>query len=343
MNRKISVAVGAAAAVAFTGAAYASDLLTINNTDGYVDPSVAASFVPYFLQPGGDCGASIGGTSTVGCPDHGGELVAQAAGVSLTNFWSGGDAVPQFPVDPETAFWGVVGHTDDNPFGSGIFRSDGTSYFSGMTWSAGYCDTETEADSATGSNCFGMGAPTLTGTFGFTRQQEWVDQVVVGYVESIRDSDGNQQGDPGGDITLAQNFRQQYNTVGTAATAQRYQLDQRLEQMVELDGKTGSNDTLGNGDASRQTLQQAFLKGRATTTNTFPATLGNPTQQGGGGGFTQNGQLISQDIQGFFMSCFNCDNGETPGHARTPEFLDVQYQPYVAGWDTVPTIVHGGQ
>lgn len=336
MNRKISVAVGTAAAVAFTGAAYASDLLTINQSSQYVEPSVAANFIPYFVRPGGDCNAPIDGSSTLGCPDHGSALVGQAAGTQPENYWTGGDAVPQVVATPAGS-WALVAPTGDNPFMSGLFRSDGTSYFTGLNWA---CDTPAEAIAG---NCNGMGGPaTNVGGAGFTAQQEWIDQTVIGYVESLANTDGNRMNGGEGDVTLAQNMRSQFNATGTLTSVGSH-IDQRLEQMVELNGLTGSNDNVGsanidaNGvqDASRQTIQQAFGVNATST--------GNPTADGGGGHFML-GSLVAQDINGFLFSCMNCDSSAaSPSHAVTPSLLDVQYQPYVGGWDSVPTIVHGGQ
>jgi hypothetical protein len=332
MNRKISLAVGTAAAVAFTGMAHASDLLTINQTDQYVDPSVAGSFIPYFVQPGGDCNAPVGGTSTVGCPDHGAALVGQAAGIEPENYFSGGDAVPAFSHTPADS-WALVGPTGDNPFMSGIFRSDGTSYFTGLNYA---CDTPGDAIA---TNCNGMGAAPDGAGFGeaATTQSEWIDQTLVGYVESLANLDGNDANGGEGDITLAQNLRVQFNMTGTSLDpgVVGSDIDQRLEQMVELDGATGFNDTFGGLNASRQTFQQAFGTGGASS--------GNPTASGGGGHFML-GQLVAQDIEGFLFSCMSCDTSANGGdHTVTPNYLEVRYNPYAAGWDVVPTVIHGGQ
>ncbi len=324
MNRKISLAVGTAAAVAFTGMAHASDLTTINQTEQYVDPSVAGSFVPYFVQPGGDCNAAIGGSSTVGCPDHGAALVGQAAGTEPENYFSGGDAVPAFSHSPSDS-WALVGPTGDNPFMSGIFRSDGSSYFTGLNYA---CDTPGDAID---NNCNGMGAPTGIGSL--TSHQEWIDQTLIGYVESLQNLDGNDANGGEGDVTLAQNLRVQFNQTGTDPGFADVggEIDQRLEQMVELDGASGFLDN----DASRQTFQQAF--------GTTGAAGGNPTAAGGGGHFML-GQLVAQDIEGFLFSCMSCDTSANSGdHTVTPNYLEVRYNPYSSGWDVVPTIVHGGQ
>jgi len=332
MNRKITLAVGTAAAVAFTGVASASDMLTINQTEGYVGSGLAANFIPTFV--GDDCDAVLGATSTTGCADHGFHMVAQAV---MGIFWSSGMAVPLFPSpDPDEDQWALVGPTGSNPFGSGIFRENGTSYWTGLNFA---CNTVDDANGVTGAlNCAGMGAPPdydppgPNTAGGQTRQQEWIDQTVIGYVESIRDANGDDQPDTGGDVTLAQNFRIQFNMTGTSlqAGAVGSHIDQRLEQMVELDGATGFMD----GDASRQTLQQAFGVNASSS--------GNPTADGGGGHFML-GNLVAQDIEGFFFSCMSCDSDVNSGdHAVTPSLIEVRYQPYLTGWDVVPTITHGG-
>jgi hypothetical protein len=353
MNRKISVAVGAAAAVAFTGTAYASDLLTINQSAGYLNDAASQAFMPWFVTGGGDCNAAPGDTSTVGCPDHGAELVSQAAGLfGHPNFFSGGDAVPALSGSPQDS-WALVAHTTDNPFMSGLFHTDGTSsFFSGLTWA---CDTAAEAEAG---GCFGMGAPSSTAQIGgddITLQESWIDQIVVGYVTSQRNTDGDLNNGGEGDITLAQNMRVSFNQtagiqgVGSGIGAH---IDHRLEQMVELDGATGSVDNAGpelpigpsgasgqglGTNASRQTMQQAMVTDVLST--------GNPTStfDPGDAGLVMMGQLVSQDIEGFFLSCMNCDNGlNGPTHGVTPEFIDVRYQQYTSGWNVVPTITHGG-
>jgi hypothetical protein len=323
MNRKISLAVGTAAAVAFTGVAHASDMLTINQTEGYVGSSISANFIPWVL---GECEAPGGGTSTVGCPDHGAALVGQAAGLEAENYFTGGDAVPAFTHSPADSL-ARVAPTGDNPFMSGIFRNDGFMYFDGLGWSEFWSTPGDAVAHAT----YGIGAPDAGDIGSFTRQQEWIDQTLVGYVESIRDANGDDVADPGGDVTLAQNFRIQFNMTGTAVSAPGSHIDQRLEQMVELDGATGFLD----GDASRQTFQQAFGVNASSS--------GSPTQDGGGGHFML-GQLVAQDIEGFLFSCMSCDSDVNGGgHAVTPSLIEVRYNPYLTGWDVVPTIIHGGQ
>jgi hypothetical protein len=342
MNRKISIAVGAAAAVAFTGTAYASDLLTINQSSGYINDAAAQAFIPFFVNGGGDCFAAPGGTSTTGCPDHGSNLVGQAAGLpGSANYFSGGDAVPALSGSPQES-WQLVAHTTDNPFMSGLFHTDGaTSFFTGLTWA---CDTATEAETG---GCFGMGAPSSTAQIGgddITLQESWIDQIVVGYVTSQRNTDGNLNNGGEGDITLAQNMRVSFNQtagiqgVGSGIGAH---IDHRLEQMVELDGATGSVDNVGSdlvmgNNASRQTMQQAMVTDVLST--------GNPTDttDPGDAGLVLMGQLVSQDIEGFFLSCMNCDNGLNGDHTVTPEFIDVRYQQYTSGWNVVPTVTHGG-
>jgi hypothetical protein len=169
-------------------------------------------------------------------------------------------------------------------------------------------------------------------------RDEWMDQTVVGYVEAWDSL--------GGDDHFAQNFRSQ---VGYDATADildsgtEVWADFRLEQSVELSGAFTSegsdpgdlitpDDNL-DGIAGRQTFQQAI----ATESTQDFGWLYGEKQIGGG-----IGQMVSQDVMGFLMTCLNCDQEGGNQHAFTPTKLDLFYQPYVGGWDVVPTIVHGG-
>lgn len=169
-------------------------------------------------------------------------------------------------------------------------------------------------------------------------RDEWMDQTVVGYVEAWDSL--------GGDKHFAQNFRSQVGYDATATildSGTEVWTDFRLEQSVELSGAFTSNgsdpgDTITPGDnmdgiAGRQTFQQSLA---AESTQDF------------GWLFPQNtfglaiGQMVSQDVMGFFMSCMNCNQPGGNQHSFTPAKLDLQYQPYTAGWDTVPTVVHAG-
>jgi len=288
----------------------------------------------------GECDAAVNTTSTTGCPDHGAALVAQAAGLT-GNYWEGGDAVPVFSHGPADS-WRLVGPTGDNPFMSGIFYRPGGTHGSATSYFEGLNQGWLTVGDAIGNSALGMGVETAGQFAGITDVTEWVDQVVITYVESFADTDND--GNPDGPTTLVQNFRQAFHqiddqnttqpTAGRGADTQPFVdnfTDFRLEQMVEL-GQA-------QFEASRQTLQQAFAD----------------TGETGGlndGGFPANavgdentwGQLISQDVEGFFLSCVNCDNGQTSidDHIFTPAVLDIVYNPYIGGWSTVPTITHGG-
>jgi hypothetical protein len=56
------------------------------------------------------------------------------------------------------------------------------------------------------------------------------------------------------------------------------------------------------------------------------------------------GQMVAQDVNGYFSSCVNCDTATTEAlnqeHAFTPAKLDLTFMPYAAGWQTVPTVIH---
>jgi hypothetical protein len=338
MNRKISIAVGTAAAVAFAGAAMASDLVTINSSEGYTSIGSEA-FIPGFLR--NDCGHQDG-TDTYAfvsgsCPEHGETMVSLAAN---GGFWTGGDAVPVHSNSPAGGFQMVNGIGD--AFDNGLFRTDGTSYWSGLTYAwDSISDAVADPMAPIGSH-----PPNFS-----SGHDWWLDQTVIGYVETLRDTDGNQGNGGEAETTLAQNFRVSITQVGsTDLTAVSNHIDQRLEQMVELvDGSNNPNAGVldisgqpGNDfefEASRQTIQMAFAvdSGPNLTTDHTTGSLNGHAPE-------VFGQLVSQDVEGFFFSCINCDTQALidagAEHAFTPEAIDAHYMPYVAGWQTVPTVTH---
>jgi len=361
MNRKISIAVGTAAAVAFAGAAMASDLVTINSSEGYTAVGSEA-FMPGFLradcghQPGAPGGGSPGdatyGFLSGNCSGHGEVNVGNAAGLTGPdngNFWTGGDSVPA-PTGNDEASGYTMLHGQGDAFDNGLFRTDSTSYFSGLNlgwYTIGDAVAVPDAP---------MGA--ATGPTSSAREF-WIDQTVIGYVETKLDTDSNQANGGEGDTTLAQNFRASITQVGsTDLNLVKNHIDQRLEQMVELtlgsnnipNGTTGAPGNANQFEASRQTLQMAFALdagGTATGGAGFgPNNTTDPDQNNQAHEESQ-GQLVSQDIEGFFFSCINCDTslleGTDGAHAFTPEAIDAHYMPYVAGWQTVPTVTHAPQ
>jgi len=161
-------------------------------------------------------------------------------------------------------------------------------------------------------------------------RDEWMNQIVTGYVDAWDSL--------GGDRHFAENFRSQvgYSPLYTVLTSGTEVLtDFRLEQSVELSGAfttraSDPGDTITPGDnldgiAGRQTFQQAFQA------------LSGPL----GGLVVDTGQLVSQDIQGYFMSCLHCESPELGiSHAFQPEPDVLEFMPYQSGWDVVPTVVH---
>jgi|GEM_PF-2197945 len=361
MNKKVSVAVGAAAAVAFAGAAMASDIVTINNTEQYVPGGVAAMFVPEFITA--DCGGY--GTTTGSCPDHGIHLVMQAA---MGVYWTQGDAVPIFDATEASGylmFSDEDGNKRGDAFDNGLFRTNGTSYFQGLNLAWG-----TVGDALQNGPDLPIGAPTWLGGEQ-TNREVWIDQTVVTYVDSTNQGTGvgvgagNGEGgaDLQGTTNLAQNFRSQLSWSGADLATAGAQIDQRLEQMVELtDGtdagnpgvtfsgaSTGRNPNDNFGEASRQTVQMAFQQTASATSNvgTNDNTTTDPDVNNGapGGGDAKPepliGSLVSQDIEGFFFSCVNCDNeAQGVSHAFAPSAVFVRYQDYDSGWNVVPTVTH---
>jgi hypothetical protein len=361
MNRKISIAVGTAAAVAFAGAAMASDLVTINSSEGYTQVGSEA-FMPHFLrddcghQPGAPGGGSPGDDTysflSGNCSGHGEVNVGNAAGLTggdNSNYWTGGDSVPNPAANDEASGYTMLDGQGD-AFDNGLFNTGNTSFFTGLSlgWNS-LADALAMPDAPMG---------VATGATSNAREF-WIDQTVIGYVETKLDTDSNQGNGGEGPTTLAQNFRSSLTFTGsTDLSAVSNHIDQRLEQMVELtlgsnnipNGTTGAPGNANEFEASRQTLQMAFALDAGGTV-------------GGGAGFEENnttqpdmnneaheesqGQLVAQDIEGFFFSCINCDTqaliGAGAAHAFTPEAIDAHYMPYVAGWQTVPTVTHAPQ
>jgi hypothetical protein len=336
MNRKISIAVGTAAAVAFAGAAMASDLVTINSSEGYTSVGSEA-FMPNFLRA--DCGHQDGsntyGNITGSSPEHGETMVGLAAN---GGYWDGGDAVPIGTEGSAASGYDMLDGTGD-AFDNGLFRTDGTSYFSGLNY--GWNSLADAIANPTSYQSSHDPSPFANG------HDWWLDETVIGYVETKLDTDSNQGNGGEGPTTLAQNFRISLTQVGsTDLSLVSNHVDQRLEQMVELtlgsnnpNGTTGEPGNANEFEASRQTVQMAFAVNsgpNATTDNTTGSLNGHQAET--------FGQLVSQDVEGFFFSCINCDTQSLIDagveHAFTPEAIDAHYMPYVAGWQTVPTVVH---
>jgi hypothetical protein len=164
-------------------------------------------------------------------------------------------------------------------------------------------------------------------------RDEWINQIVTGYVEAWESL--------GGDEHFAQNFRSQvgydpHDLILDSGT--QVWTDFRLEQSVELSGAfttraSDPGDVITPGDntdgiAGRQTFQVAFAAVSA----------------GVGGVAVRFGQMVSQDVEGYLMNCFNCDNPQAGfTHSFEPEPQDLTFMPYQSGWNVVPTVVHGGR
>jgi len=225
MNKVVSVSVGVAAAVAIGGAAMANNTQTINSSQAYVDPAIAAGFVPAFLTD--ECTAFIG-TQVGDCSDWGAIAAGNAAGTTIVLASGGTEANagyfnnPQMMPVLDAGTWaGGIQHAGwDNasPFSSGLMswdRTDGSSYFAGLdvSWT-GY------SDAANGRGEIPMGAPQMGGAE--SARDEWVDQTVVGYIESL---------DAASASNLDQNFRSQLSWIGQTlpgALSTYAHIDQRL-------------------------------------------------------------------------------------------------------------------
>lgn len=356
MNKKVSIAVGVAAALAFTGTAMANNTQTINSSEDYVDVSIAAAFVPLFVT--NDCSAAIGGTGN--CNDHGAVNAANAAGTTIVfssgltesnaGVFNNSDVMPVLTLDTWSGGIQHAAWKNAPPFSNGLMsfdRADGTSYFAGLdiTWT-GYTQP------AGGASEQPLGAPILP-KGGESVRDEWVDQTVVGYIESraVATVTGG-AASPGtvgtGAVNYEQNFRSQLSWIGTAlpgATSTFAHIDQRLEQDLTLD------DSGLAFEASRQTLQSAFAVNSNTGTSTDPEGLASggsgvegaiDTDPAGHAGTSGIGQLVTQDVEGWFYSCLNCDStANGVSHAFTPFEQHLTFMPYTNTWRDLPSISHG--
>ncbi len=348
-----------AAAVAFTGTAMANNTQTINQSEGYVDLSIAAAFIPEFVSV--DCTTALGSTGG-NCNDHGAVAAANAAGTTIVFAGGGSEAnagyfnnADMMPVLNMDTWSGGIQHAawkNAPPFSSGLMgfdRSDSSSYFAGLDlgWT-GY----SKPGSGRGSE-IPMGAPIMPGGSESARDQ-WVDQTIVGYVQSLTA--------PGtGTVNYEQNFRSQLSWMGTSlpGIASTFaHIDQRLEQDLTL------TDTPRAFEASRQTLQTAFAVNSRTGATTDPegGQAGAGSGVEGAIGLESNlppgktvvetqaqadtegiGQLVTQDIEGWFYSCLNCDStANNVSHAFTPFETHLSFMPYTNTWRDLPSISHGG-
>lgn len=346
MNKKIAIAVGSAAAVAFAGAAIAADLEIVNASEEYVDPAVAFGNVPVMPTINGDCTATF---SAVGsCSLHGGETPAAAANNSFF------DPAGPFIVDVDWMNITGYGLGLNDAFDNGLFSTGAGnhSYFAGLNWAW------TNVDDALANPEIPQGAIQMMGTMAphNNHRELWIDQTVVGYVvawDSIGASD-----------EFAQNFRSQLAWNGSNVKTALAIIDQRLEQSVNLVADAADHtwltaDVGGVYEASRQTLQQAFKVYAGPNTGIDPEGSDHLGGMGGGAegdvettsldGTDHGGvnQLVSQDVEGFFFSCLGCDSadllgstGGTGGHALSGVPTVFTFQDYLTVLQTVPTVKH---
>jgi hypothetical protein len=342
MKKIVSISVAIAASVTMSGAALANNTQTINNSQLYVDPTIAEGFMPSFLSE--HCTSVIDGTLG-SCRDWGATAAGSAAGTTIVFVDGGTEANRGYFNNPslmpvlDTNVWanGIrhSGWNNQSPFSSGLMswdRASGMAYFAGLdiSWS-GY------ADAANGRGDIPMGAPLMGGSESL--REQWVDQVVVGYIESL---------DASGNSNLEQNFRNQLSWVSDILPGPDItyaHLDQRLEQGLILDD---------NGlafDASWQTMQSVFAVNSNTGATTDPSGVGpggsglfgslrtNPLGFEGTSGLAQ---LVSQDVQGWLFSCLNCDSSlNAVSHAFTPFENSLTFMPYGNSWRDLPSISHG--
>jgi len=332
MNRNVSMAVGMAAAMVFSSVAHANNTQTINNSSEYVPLSIAMGFVPAFVTTMCQSASGATGLAVVGgsgsCASAGLMAVAAAAGVDIGagigGYFGNPNLVPVFNSAAYLAGMEHSGYKLAAPFSNGLFttadggaiRDGRSSYFDGLenAW-ADLAEAQVDGDRP-------MGVGELGGDH--TLRELWIDQLVVGYVESL---------DPEDNPNYELNLRSQLSWNGSNLTNALAHIDQRLEQDLTLDA--GGNPF----EASRQTLQMAFAADSRTGATTNPG--------GGSGGSVHTetgglGQLTTQDVNGWFWSCINCDTPDLGEAVHAFEPLDQVYSfmPYDTSWRSVPSIQH---
>lgn len=185
----------------------------------------------------------------------------------------------------------------------------------------------------------GSNQTTTVNTSNCLFRDKWMDQIVVGYVEAWESL--------GGDLHFAQNFRSQVGYDGLSSLLDgntETWVDFRLQQSVELSGAF-TTEASDPGDLTTPGDNADFEAGRQT----FEQTLATESLQDFGWVFADRdsktlGQLVSQDVEGYFFSCINCDTpyliSSGAAHAFAPAKLDLTYMEYSSGWNVVPTVIH---
>jgi hypothetical protein len=299
--------------------AEANNTQTINSSEVPLDITTITAFTPLFVQ--NQCTATTG--STGDCSVWGSQVVTNAGGG--TSYFNNPELIPVLNGDVWSGGIQNSGWSNTEPFSSGLMswdRSDGSSYFAGLdvSWT-GYSDAEANP-------VLPMGVPSMPNGSESVRE-EWIDQTIIAWTETL---------DEFGDTTQVGNFRSRLSWMGSDVTTSWAHIDQRWEEMIMLDP---------NGlafEASRQTMQTAFAVGAPTGADPDPTVgvegvigvdpAGWPNSSG-------VGQLITQDVEGWFSSCLSCDPEGTLRVAFTPMFQPMTFMPFDPFWIDVPSISHG--
>ncbi|MDH5525882.1 MAG: hypothetical protein OEY97_01075 [Nitrospirota bacterium] len=406
----ISVALDAVVVMGFGAYSWAADLSTVNNTESYADPTIAAQFMTVPT----DCTAAPDSIDTVTACNALGDLAVQAAqGLGPMGYWQGSSVTDLVSADffvPSTNLFNlaaggggglapIFSKNTRNLFGRGdeimgtftreemlfiglalgvdaqqeltspgdtkvqdmviyllsqpegatsvtigpltFSYADLTTYTNITGFTSGKADTVVN-NCLTNHPIFGAlcGNMTFAATIyladqGITEafasscgagdpfcanRDHWIDQTVVGYVTSLDKDTAAEE--------LTQNFRSQvsFDTDPLPISTINYtHVDQRLEQSVVLG--------MAEFEASRQTFQQAFQ------TTAMADFFWSPVSR-------DVSQLVSQDVEGYLFSCFNCDTPELVAsggsHAFDPWLTadEITFIPYSSSWHTVPTFTH---
>ncbi len=316
--------------------AEANNTQTVNSSEVPLDITTIAAFTPLFVQT--QCTAAIGGTGN--CNDRGASATGNAAGTTIVfnsgstapnnQYFNNPDMMPVLNLNTWSGGISNAAWNNAAPFSSGLMswdRSDGSSYFAGLdiAWT-GYSD-------AYANGQIPMGAPVMPGGAESVRE-EWVDQTVVSWTETL---------DALNNPSLVGNFRTRLAWLGSDVATSWAYTDQRFEQDLRLAPNGGAAF-----EASRQTIQQAFAVASPTGATTDPTGAASGGAVGeigvdpaGWAGASGLGQLVTQDIEGWFYSCLSCDPTTGAQRSFTPVFQEITFMPFDAFWIDVPSISHG--
>lgn len=347
----IAIAVGVVVSVCPVKTGNAANTQSVNTSEGYVSMPTANAFVTAFVNEG--CQNMAGSTAPgPGCGVQAQYAVTAAAGLTgavnpggatINQYFANANLMPVLDGSVFSAGMQNSGWNNAVPFANGIFDvldvtngirdNTATGNTTALAYFSGLMNSWSNAAAAATAGDRPIGAPTR-GAFGatVTERQLWIDQTVVAYIVSTTGTDGLT-----GTDDFIQNFQTQLAWSGSDLATSLAQTDGRLEQQVALDTVNGIPFI-----ATQQTLQSAVQ-----TLGTLPNTTPDPSVGSGAAAPLPNGagvavgQLVSQDIEGWFLTCVNCDSSSVPTALHFGALPLVRFQPYGNEFLRTPTIIHG--